>query len=78
MAFQMFPGNRRKPQEPADWRLSSGGVGGGLLVRNEGKGEGGWGGFGGGVGTGKGTSKSMRTRLAKVPFSDLPFSFPPK
>ena len=28
---------------------------------------------GGGVGTGKGTGKSMRTRLSKLPFSNLPF-----
>ena len=27
------------------------------------------------MGTGKGTGKSMRTRLSKLPFSNLPFSF---
>ena len=31
----------------------------------------------GGVGTGKGTGKSMRMRLSKLPFSDLPFSSSP-
>ena len=44
---------------------------------NERKGEGGWGGWGVGVGTGKGTGKSMHTRLSKLPFSKLPFSFSP-
>ena len=29
------------------------------------------------MGTGKGTGKSMRTRLSKLPFSKLPFSFSP-
>ena len=33
---------------------------------------------GGGGGTGKGTGKRMRTRLSKLPFSKLPFSFSPK
>ena len=42
-------------------------------MENEGKGEG-VGRAGGGVVAGKGTGKSMRMRLSKLPFSDLPFS----
>ena len=50
-------------------------MGGGLLwkTRQKGKGVG----RVGGVGTGKGTGKSMRTRLSRLPFSKLPFSFCP-
>ena len=44
-------------------------------MENKGKGEG-VGRVGGGVGIGKGTGKSMHTGLSKLPFSDLPFSFP--
>ena len=47
----------------------------GFPVENEGKRGRRWRGWGGGVGTGKGTGKSMRTRLSKLPFSDLPFCF---
>ena len=43
----------------------------GFPLEHKGKGE------LGGVGTGEGTGKSMRTRLSKLPFSDLPFSFSP-
>ena len=46
-------------------------------MENEGKGGRGWGVWDGGVGTGKGTGKSIRTRLSKLPFSNLPFSFSP-
>ena len=48
-------------------------VGGGAgLMKEKGRGVGRvW----GGVGTGKGTGKSMCTRLSKLPFSKLPFSF---
>ena len=35
------------------------------------------GGGGSGVGTGQGTGQSTRTRLLKLPFSDLPCSFSP-
>ena len=52
-------------------------VGGGFPVGNQGEGARGGEGWGG-VGTGKGTGKSMHTRLSKLPFSNLPFSFSPK
>ena len=45
-----------------------------LKMRENGEGVGR---VGGGVGTGKGTGRSMRTRLSKLPFSNLPLSFSP-
>ena len=51
------------------------GGGAGFPVLNERKRGKWWG--GGGVGTGKGTDKSMRTRLRKLPFRKVPFSFSP-
>ena len=47
----------------------------GKKARERGKGVGR---VGAGVGTGKGTGKSVRTRLSKLPFSKLPWSFSPK
>ena len=54
------------------WKMRENGEGGG-----EGRG---WGGsgvgrVGGGVGTGRGTGKLLHTRLSKLPFSKLPFTF---
>ena len=55
------------------------GQGGGGEFSCEKRGEGGRrvGRVGGGVGTGKRTVKSTRTRLSKLPFSNLPCSFSP-
>ena len=59
------------------WGRVKGGGGGVFPVEKKGKRGRGWGVWGGGVGTGKGTGKSMCMRLSKLPFSSLPFSFPP-
>ena len=51
-------------------------MGAGFPLKNKGRGRGG--GEGGGWGRDRqGTGKSMRKRLSKPPFSDLPFSFSP-
>ena len=52
-------------------RLSGGGWV--FLLKKRREGEGGGEG-GGGAGTDTGTGKSMRTRLSKLPFSDLPLA----
>ena len=59
-------------------RVPIGVSGGGVWGRVQGGGGGGrFSGGGAGEGTGKGTGKSMRARLSKLPFSNLPFSFFP-